>query len=35
MPVVPYELEYKNGYTKMNVKNKKLIDNITLVFEIE
>jgi len=35
MPVVPCELEYKNGYTKVNIKNTKWIDNITLVFEIE
>jgi hypothetical protein len=34
MPIVPYELEYKNGYTKVNIKIK-YIDNITLVFETE
>jgi len=35
MPVVPCELECKNGYTKVNIKNTKWIRNITLVFEIE
>jgi len=32
--VVTCELEYKYGYTKVNIKNTKWIDNIRLVLEI-
>jgi hypothetical protein len=36
LPIILCELEYKNSYIKLNVKYKnKLIDNITLLFEIQ